>query len=284
MELCIKLLVDEVRDRPSGLRLAEQVASGVADLNHLVTNILDYTRLPEPQLATTDLDALLDEVLAAAAPSVGRVDIAGEHPVASTFLVAPDLVIVPVHVADAFATRGPKGKWTLKKHALVRFDLTAATYDREIKSVLRTVKPDEENPDGGPWIDAQTLEICWPVLVQLKKKVDLTPLTFGKAPAVGQRVAVIGFPFDYSIPSQKFAQQFAGASGEKHAMPGAVVRAPGKTWAFDYDCFTAVGTSGGPVVNVQTGAVVGMHVVAKPSDEGFKIGAAIEMSRLAKLL
>jgi hypothetical protein len=37
-------------------------------------------------------------------------------------------------------------------------------------------------------------------------------------------------------------------------------------------------------VNVQSGAVVGMHVVAKPGDEGFKIGGAIEMSRLAKLL
>ncbi|MBI3768923.1 MAG: hypothetical protein HY271_10580 [Deltaproteobacteria bacterium] len=71
MELCSKLLADEVRAQPSALRLAEQVASGVADLNHLVTNILDYTRLPEPCLATTALDALVDEVLAVAAPALG---------------------------------------------------------------------------------------------------------------------------------------------------------------------------------------------------------------------
>lgn len=70
MELCIKLLADEVRTQPSAHRLAEQVASGVADLNHLVTNILDYTRLPEPRLARTALDALIDEVLAAAAPAL----------------------------------------------------------------------------------------------------------------------------------------------------------------------------------------------------------------------
>jgi len=75
MELCIKLLVDEVRAQPSALRLAEQVAGGVADLNHLVTNILDYTRLPEPRLATTDLGALVDEVLAAAAPALGDVTV-----------------------------------------------------------------------------------------------------------------------------------------------------------------------------------------------------------------
>ena len=222
-------------------------------------------------------------VLAAAAPAVGRVDIVGKHPVATTFLVAPDLVIVPLHVAEAFAKRGPKGKWTLTEQALVRFDLADAAYDREIKSVLRTIRPDEKNPDGGS-IPSETLEICWPVVVQLKKKVDITPLTFGKPPAVGQRVAVIAFPYDYALPDKTFAQQFAGASGEKHAMPGSVVRAPGKTWTLDYDCFTAQGTSGGPVVNVQTGAVAGMHVVGMPSADGYKIGAAIEMSRLGKLI
>jgi signal transduction histidine kinase len=85
MELCIKLLADEVRAQPSALRLAEQVATGVADLNHLVTNILDYTRLPEPRLAPAALDPLIGEVLAAAAPSLGagvRVERRGERDVA----------------------------------------------------------------------------------------------------------------------------------------------------------------------------------------------------------
>ncbi len=71
MELCIKLLVDEVERQPSARRLAEQVASGIADLNHLVSNILDYTRLPEPRLATTSMGGILEEVVAAAAPSLG---------------------------------------------------------------------------------------------------------------------------------------------------------------------------------------------------------------------
>ena len=221
-------------------------------------------------------------VLWKAAQSCGRIEFVGANPVASTFLVAPDLVLCPVHVVAAFATLAG-GTWTMQKKILVRFDLADATHDREITSVLRTLLPNEANPDGGS-IDVQTLDICWPVLLQLKTKVTLPPLSFGKAPAVGQRVAVIGFPFDYSIPSKTFAQQFAGASGEKHAMPGTVRRAPGKTWTLDYDCFTAVGTSGAPVVNTDNGTVVGMHVVGKPTDEGFKVGVGIEMSRLAKLL
>jgi signal transduction histidine kinase len=68
MELFVDMLRDEVSDRPSAMRLADQVARGVADLDHLVTNILDYSRLPEPRLVSTDLDALIDEALDTAAP------------------------------------------------------------------------------------------------------------------------------------------------------------------------------------------------------------------------
>ena len=44
MELFTGLLVQDLRDRPEALRLARQVASGIADLNHLVTNLLEFTR------------------------------------------------------------------------------------------------------------------------------------------------------------------------------------------------------------------------------------------------
>ncbi|HEV7242175.1 MAG TPA: caspase family protein [Thermoanaerobaculia bacterium] len=228
-------------------------------------------------------DSADSAVFAKAAHSVGRLEHVGGDPLSSTFLVAPDLVLCPIHVVTQFAKEKTDGTWTLKKKMRVRFDLANAAYDREIKSILRTLRPDDPNPDGGS-LDAQMLEICWPVLLQLKKKVNLPPLTFGRASAAGQRVAVIGFPFDYSIPSKTFAQQFAGASGERNVMPGTVRRAPGKTWTLDYDCFTAAGTSGAPVVNAQNGRVVGMHVAGKASDEGFKVGVGIEMSRLAKLL
>jgi len=71
MELFVGMLAEEVADRPVALRLTEQVASGIADLNHLVTNILDYTRLPEPRRAPVDLDALIDDALLASAPALG---------------------------------------------------------------------------------------------------------------------------------------------------------------------------------------------------------------------
>lgn len=71
MELFVGMLGEEVADRPAALRLTAQVASCIVDLNHLVTNILDYTRLPEPKRALVDLDALVDDALAASAAALG---------------------------------------------------------------------------------------------------------------------------------------------------------------------------------------------------------------------
>jgi signal transduction histidine kinase len=71
MELFTRLLLEEVGDRRSAKRLAEQVARGIGDLNHLVTNILEYTRLPEPSLARIDVWSVLDEAALLADGSLG---------------------------------------------------------------------------------------------------------------------------------------------------------------------------------------------------------------------
>jgi signal transduction histidine kinase len=44
MELFTGLLLQDLRETPDTLRLARQVAAGIADLNHLVTNLLEFTR------------------------------------------------------------------------------------------------------------------------------------------------------------------------------------------------------------------------------------------------
>ena len=82
MELFTGMLAEEVGDRPAACRLAGQIAGCIADLNHLVTNILDYTRLPEPRRALVDLDELIDDALAGSGPALGagiRVERTGVH-------------------------------------------------------------------------------------------------------------------------------------------------------------------------------------------------------------
>jgi len=66
MELFTGLLLDDLRSQPEQLRLARQVAAGIADLDHLVTNLLEFTRTraaAEAGGGRIDCAAVADEAL-----------------------------------------------------------------------------------------------------------------------------------------------------------------------------------------------------------------------------
>ena len=227
----------------------------------------------------TSLAAMSDErSVMVAARSAGRIARDDGSFLSTAFVIAPRIAVVPVHVAQAFAAVDANGRWRLQKRTSISFDLADPTSTRRVVEVLRTVRPDGE-ADGGS-LDAAMLEICWPVLLRLEGDAPAPALPIAaKASADGERVSVIGFPVDTGTPATaEFAHHFAVASGEKHVMPGTVERTAGTTWTFDHNCFTAPGTSGGPIVN-QAGEVVGMHVAGRASEDGFKTGTGIAMTR-----
>jgi signal transduction histidine kinase len=63
MELFACLLLDDLSDRPGALRLVSQVAEGIKDLNHLVTNILGFTRAPVAHHDVVDVTAAIEDGL-----------------------------------------------------------------------------------------------------------------------------------------------------------------------------------------------------------------------------
>jgi signal transduction histidine kinase len=63
MELFTGLLLQDLRDAPAARALAAQVASGITDLNHLVTNLLEFTRTRTARLAAVDCCGLLEDAL-----------------------------------------------------------------------------------------------------------------------------------------------------------------------------------------------------------------------------
>jgi signal transduction histidine kinase len=63
MELFVGLLLQDLQAQPEPLRLARMVATSVGDLNHLVTNLLEYTRTRTAGRTAVDVDALADDVL-----------------------------------------------------------------------------------------------------------------------------------------------------------------------------------------------------------------------------
>jgi len=63
MELFTGLLLQDLRDQPEAQRLAQQVARGIVDLNHLVSNLLEFTRTQQPRRAVVDCCALMEDAL-----------------------------------------------------------------------------------------------------------------------------------------------------------------------------------------------------------------------------
>lgn len=211
-------------------------------------------------------DAADTALFANAAKAVGLLEVRGGVGKSTAFLVAPNVAVCPLYVGVTVGSR-------------IRF----GTHVRRVKRILKTLRRQE--PDSHKDVlPPDLLEQCWPVLLELDRTVDAPPLKIGTAPMTGQRVAILGFPFNVRMADDIFARRFAGASGELHVMVGSVVLAPPEAFAFDYDCFTAAGTGGAPVVDVDDGTVIGMHVTGTNAEKGFERGAGIAMHRFAKAI
>src|SRR6185503_9986706 len=95
MELFTGLLLQDLSEQPEARRLAQQVASGIVDLNHLVTNLLEFTRTQSPRAAAVDCCALAEDALRYTADlrSEQNVEVVRCHAApAVTALADPDLL------------------------------------------------------------------------------------------------------------------------------------------------------------------------------------------------
>jgi signal transduction histidine kinase len=63
MELFASLLLEDLGDRPGARHLVSQFAEGIKDLNHLVSNILGFTRSPVARHTTVDVIAAIEDSL-----------------------------------------------------------------------------------------------------------------------------------------------------------------------------------------------------------------------------
>jgi signal transduction histidine kinase len=98
MELFTGLLLQDLQERPEARRLAEQVARGIVDLNHLVTNLLEFTRTQTPRRAPVECCALLEDALRATADLVlaSRVTIERRYPTPAVVALADEHLLRPV--------------------------------------------------------------------------------------------------------------------------------------------------------------------------------------------
>jgi signal transduction histidine kinase len=63
MELFTGLLLQDLREQPAALRLAQHVARGIADLNHLVGNLLEFSSTRTVRREPFACDAVIEDAL-----------------------------------------------------------------------------------------------------------------------------------------------------------------------------------------------------------------------------
>jgi hypothetical protein len=116
-------------------------------------------------------------------------------------------------------------------------------------------------------------------------KVDsagVTPAQVRRSlPRIGQRIVVVGHPVaDTRVPEAAIASAYTAVpNGAKVIMPGVIVAV--EPTKLTYECWTMGGSAGGPIVDLDTGEVIGIHHSGKYDEETkVKVGYGLPLVAL----
>jgi uncharacterized caspase-like protein len=102
-------------------------------------------------------------------------------------------------------------------------------------------------------------------------------------PEVGMRIAVIGHPLITFTPTIITLAAFTTyPTGEKMIMPGVIVAV--EPTRLVYECWTMAGVGGGPIIDLATGEVIGIHHSGKYEGGAKKLGFGVPVTAIEALL
>jgi S1-C subfamily serine protease len=175
--------------------------------------------------------------------SVGRIDrIDGKSTdaLASGFVVAPGVLATNTHVLDALSANARRLE---RKQAAVLFGQEFG------------VAPDPPAVAiTGVLAVHPSLDVC---LLEIDDSIRLAWEIEAKVPSKGSRIAAIGYPQDDPRSPVFRDVIFQNRYGVKRGAPGEV-RGVGMNAVY-HDCSTLGGNSGSPLVDLESGKVVGIH-------------------------
>lgn len=183
--------------------------------------------------------------------AVGRVEFVGSSfPFAGTaFLVAPGIALTADHVMSAaFEARG--GRWVARGGIGMRIDFAEEVGGTE---------PREYGVSGVVRTDGRLALLA----VEPRSRPLPAPVRLAAgAPSGtdGRAVYIVGYPAvdDPRVPAGVARPVFGDASGVKRVQPGYVL-AIGPDGKIIHDCFTLGGNAGSPLVDLESGLVLGLH-------------------------
>lgn len=209
--------------------------------------------------------------------AVGRIELKG-HPsldwVGTGWLVAPDIVITNRHVAQEFARAGNAefvfraGVDGAPMQAGIDF---LEEFQRAEARAFAIHKILHVEDDAGADL----------AFLQIKGRQLAAPIPFATtAPQADQQVAVIGYPArDSRIPDLQLMDQiFGDVYDKKRLAPGQINRADERMVL--HDCSTLGGCSGSPVIDLASGAAIGIHFAGRFLEANYAVPANVIAERL----
>ena len=102
-------------------------------------------------------------------------------------------------------------------------------------------------------------------------------------PEIGTRIAVIGHPKMTFTPTIATLAAFTTyPTGEKMIMPGVITAVEDDR--LTYECWTMAGVAGGPIIDLATGEVIGIHHSGRYEGGGKKLGFGVPVTAIEALL
>lgn len=240
---------------------------------------------PESSTWTSRLNAnkkMLERVI----PAAGRIEFKWhpQHEWGGTgWLVDQDIIVTNRHVAQLFAERkGSKFIFLdngigIPIEARIDFieELTptgqiAKAQEITVKEVIMIAEP--KQPDIA--------------ILRLEKPVNIAPLQLlAKDPVRDQLIAVIGYPArdDMRNPMKvdDAKRIFNNVYSVKRLSPGTVLNPNFAPFALSHDCTTLGGMSGSAVIDLETGAVAGLHFGGLFRQHNYAVKPSIVLDHLA---
>lgn len=265
----IGLSGDLVRDRLHLLGLEAIIKLEGRPVVDIVAGSFARPPAPWEKLDADPIRARLERAIAC----VGRIEVPGDPAfpyVGTGFLLRDGLVMTNRHVAESFATRTTTGIEFLPsaRHDVYPVRFVGAT-DAPL-AVVSVVHID-------PYWDMALLRVEG---APPGRHLELATVTAGAS--VGRSVAAIGYPArdprnDAAVQARLFRDLYQVkrlSPGETTGTGQEVQVEWGTLMATTHDCSTLGGNSGSPLVDIETGLVVGLHLGGEYLDANYACPAA----------
>jgi V8-like Glu-specific endopeptidase len=205
--------------------------------------------------------------------SVGNVFISVGGYRSTGFVAGRGMIVVPAYLVREVAARDRSGHWTLKGAVSIDFgDRVAAESPRRFPVT------------GVAWMDDRDETMGVAVLRVAEKSLAGDPLpppltlAQGLPVAAGQKMYLVGYPARDARLDDLFAQSvYGGVYDVKRVSCGRMLAL--SDLQVVHDCFTAPGSSGAPVIDLESGQVVGIHLINSPGEGRIALNIASPLSR-----